>query len=187
MEQIRAYFNNFLPLTDNEWNDLAPCFQKEEFKKKDFLIREGENCEFIAFIAEGIYRFYYVQEGEEKVTAFFFPGDFVTNYRSFLTGKPSEHYIESLKPAVIYKIKKTDLNLLYEKHKNMERLGRFIAENLFLAVTKRLDSFLHGTPESRYKELLDRNSKLLQEVPQYMLASYLGIKPETLSRIRARK
>jgi len=69
----------------------------------------------------------------------------------------------------------------------MERLGRFVAENLFLAVTKRLDSFLHGTPESRYQELLDRNSKLIQEVPQYMLASYLGIQPETLSRIRARK
>jgi CRP/FNR family transcriptional regulator, anaerobic regulatory protein len=187
MEQIRAYFNKFLPLTDIEWGDFAACFKKETFSKKEFLLREGETCDFIAFIAEGLYRFYYVQEGEEKVTAFFFSGDFVTNYRSFLTGKPSEHYIETLKPSTVYKLHKKDLLMLYDKHKSIERLGRFIAENLYLTVTARLDSFLHGNPENRYQELLNRNSKLLQEVPQYMLASYLGIKPETLSRIRARK
>jgi CRP-like cAMP-binding protein len=187
MEQIRAYFNNFLPLSDNEWEDFSSCFKKETYAKKEYLVRAGESCDFIAFIAEGVYRFYYLQEGEEKVTAFFFPGDFVTNYRSFLTGKPSEHFIETLKPSVIYKIHKQDLNLLYDRHKNIERLGRYIAENLYLTVAKRLDSFLHDNPENRYQELLNRNSKLLQEVPQYMLASCLGIKPETLSRIRARK
>jgi CRP-like cAMP-binding protein len=187
MDQIRTYFNRFLPLTDEEWADFAACLKKETHEKKSFLLQQGDVCDYIAFIGEGIYRFFYVREGEEKITAFFFPGDFVTNYRSFLTGKPSEHFIEALKPTIIYKVSKADLLLLYDKYKNMERLGRFIAENLYLIVTKRLDSFLHDNPENRYQELLDRNSKLLQEVPQYMIASYLGVKPETLSRIRARK
>lgn len=187
MDQIRAYFDNFLRLTDEEWADFAACLKKESHEKKTFLLRQGEVCDYIAFIGTGIYRFFYVREGEEKITAFFFPGDFVTNYRSFLTGKPSEHFIESLKPTLVYKVNKADLLALYDKHKNMERLGRLIAENLYLTVTRRLDSFLHDNPENRYQELIHRNSKLLQEVPQYMLASYLGVKPETLSRIRTRK
>ena len=187
MNQIRAYFDNFLQLSDEEWNDFASFLKEEKYGKKEFLIRQGDTCDFIAFIGEGICRFYYVLDGEEKITAFFSTGDFVTNYRSFLTGSPSEHFIESLKPSVIYKMHRKDLNSLYDKYKNIERLGRFIAENLFLTITKRLDSFLHDNPEERYQELQKRNSKLLQEVPQYMLASYLGVKPETLSRIRKRK
>jgi CRP/FNR family transcriptional regulator, anaerobic regulatory protein len=187
MHLIRTYFNKFSPITDHEWADFETCITKESFPKKKQLLARGETCDFIAFIGEGMFRLYYDQEGEEKVKAFFFPGDFVTNYRSFLTGKPSDHFIGSMKDSIIYKIHKKDLDGLYNKHKSIERLGRLIAENLYLAVTTRLDSFLYSTPEERYQDLLNRNSKLIQEVPQYMLASYLGVKPETLSRIRARK
>lgn len=186
MHPIRTYFNRFLPLSDHEWADFEVCLKKESYPKKKLLLKEGQSCDFIAFIAEGAFRFYLVQDGEERVTAFFFSGDFVTNYRSFLTGQASEHYIESMKKAVVYKIHKKDLHALYDKYKNMERLGRLIAENLYLSVARRLDSFQQDSPETRYQELLKRNSRLLQEVPQYMLASYLGVKPETLSRIRAR-
>lgn len=186
MEQIRAYFNHFISLTDDEWADFAACIHREAHGKKKFILEEGQKCDYIAFIGEGIYRFYHIREGVEEVTAFFFPGDFVTNYRSFLTGQPSEHFVESMDESIIYKIYRKDLNELYDRHKNIERLGRLIAENLYLSVTKRLDSFLHASPEQRYRELQSRNSRLLQEVPQYMVASYLGVKPETLSRIRAR-
>ncbi|HAD14631.1 MAG TPA: Crp/Fnr family transcriptional regulator [Saprospirales bacterium] len=151
------------------------------------ILRQGEHCNFIAFIHEGSFRFYYDKDGEEKIIAFNFEGDFITNYRSFLTGKPSDHFIEAMQDAVIYKINLQELNSLYDKHKNIERLGRLIAENLYLMVASRLDSFMFQTPEERYKALIERNSRLLQEVPQYMVASYLGVKPETLSRIRARK
>jgi hypothetical protein len=76
---------------------------------------------------------------------------------------------------------------LYDKHQTIERLGRLIAENLFLVVANRLDFFMFKTQAERYEDLVKRNSKLLSEIPQYMIASYLGMKPETLSRIRARK
>jgi CRP/FNR family transcriptional regulator, anaerobic regulatory protein len=187
MNEIRQYFNRFLSLTDQEWADFEKCLNKETLPKKSAILEKGKICDFIAFIEAGSFRFYYEKEGEEKITAFFFKGDFVTNYRSFLTRQPSEHSIESMQDAVIYKIHRKDLQALYDKHKNVERLGRLIAENLYLIVAKRLDSFLYATPEERYHELLHRNSKLLQEVPQYMIASYLGVKPETLSRIRSRK
>ncbi|MCA6364154.1 MAG: Crp/Fnr family transcriptional regulator [Bacteroidetes bacterium] len=187
MEQIRTYFSRFIELNEEEWQAFSAVIVKETCRKKQFLLEEGQHCDFIAFIGEGMFRFYYMQEGEEKVTAFFFPGDFVSNYRSFLTHQPSDHYIESMSDSVVYKIHRSDLHALYARYKSIERLGRLIAENLYLLVAKRLDSFLYSTPEDRYKELLTRNSRLLQDVPQYMLASYLGVKPETLSRIRARQ
>lgn len=187
MEALRIYFNKFHKLNNSEWKDFESCLTKVNIANKEQILRPGEHCNFIAFIHEGSFRFYYDKEGEEKITAFNFQGDFVSNYRSFLTGKPSDHYIEAMQDAVIYKINLQELNSLYDKHKNIERLGRLIAENLYLMVASRLDSFMFQSPEERYKALIERNSRLLQEVPQYMIASYLGVKPETLSRIRRRK
>lgn len=184
---MRIYFNKFHKLNNSEWKDFESCLTKVNIANKEQILRPGEHCNFIAFIHEGSFRFYYDKEGEEKITAFNFQGDFVSNYRSFLTGKPSDHYIEAMQDAVIYKINLQELNSLYDKHKNIERLGRLIAENLYLMVASRLDSFMFQSPEERYKALIERNSRLLQEVPQYMIASYLGVKPETLSRIRRRK
>jgi CRP-like cAMP-binding protein len=187
METLRIYFNKFLKLNDSEWKDFEGCLTKVNITNKEQILRQGEHCNFIAFIHEGSFRFYYDKDGIEKITAFNFKGDFVSNYRSFLTGKPSDHYIEAMQDSVIYKINLQELNSLYDKHKNIERLGRLIAENLYLMVASRLDSFMFHTPEERYRALIVRNSRLLNEVPQYMIASYLGVKPETLSRIRARK
>ena len=187
METLRAHFDKFIKLSDNEWLDFQRCLTKEVVHKKDCLLKENETCDFVGFVHEGMFRFYTLQDGHEKVTAFFFSGDFVTNYRSFLTGKPSEHYIEALDDAIVYRIKLGHLKELYDAHHNIERLGRLIAENLYLAVANRLDSFMFNSPAERYNELVKRNSILLSKIPQYMIASYLGIKPETLSRIRAKK
>ena len=187
METIRKYFNHFVTLSDAEWTDLENCLSKERISKKQLILKEGEFCDFIAFIHEGSFRFYHDLEGEEKITAFFFQGDFVSNYRSFLTGMPSKHHIEAMDEALIYKINLKALQSLYDKYKNIERLGRLIAENLYLTVANRVDSFMFKTPAERYQELVARNSRLIHEIPQYMIASHLGITPETLSRIRARK
>jgi CRP-like cAMP-binding protein len=187
LETLRLYFNKFIKLNDSEWADFEKCIVKATIAKNEQILKPGEHCNFIAFIHEGSFRFYYDKDGIEKIIAFNFKGDFVSNYRSFLTGKPSDHYIEAMQDSVIYKINLQELNSLYDKHKNIERLGRLIAENLYLMVASRLDSFMFHTPEERYKALIERNSRLLNEVPQYMIASYLGVKPETLSRIRTRK
>ena len=187
METLRLYFNKFIKLNDSEWAEFENCIVKATIAKNEQILKPAEHCNFIAFIQEGSFRFYYDKEGEVKITAFFFQGDFVSNYKSFLTGKPLDHFIEAMQDAAIYKINLQELKSLYDKHKNIERLGRLIAENLYLMVASRLDSFMFQTPEERYKSLIERNSRLLQDVPQYMIASYLAVKPETLSRIRGRK
>lgn len=188
MEAIRQYFNQFVKLKDAEWQAFAACLQKRSLAKKEKLLVLGQVCHEVCFVESGSFRFYHEREdGSEWVTAFFFAGDFVTNYRSVITHQPSSHHIEAMQDAVIYSIQKADLFRLYSQFHALEQLGRRIAEGLYLLVAHRLDSFLYESPEERYEALLRRNSRLLNEVPQYMIASYLGVKPETLSRIRARR
>lgn len=187
MEGLRKYFEKLITLTDEEWNAFARKLQRKQLMARTPLLHQGEVCTYVAFVEKGAFRFFYNRDGEERVTAFFFAGDAVSNYRSFLTGMPSDHIIETLQESVFWMIQKKDLYELFDDYPKLDRLGRFIAENLYLTVARRLDSFLFDTPEKRYDDLLKRNSRLLQDVPQFMLASYLGIKPESLSRIRKRK
>lgn len=187
MERIRTYFERFAKLSDAEWTDFTSCLKMKSVEQRTFILQEGEVCHELAFVDHGLFRMYRVEDGSEMITAFSFPGEFVSNYRSFLTGLPSRHFIESLQPSGIYSIDKESLVALYDKHKALERLGRLIAENLYLGVASRLDSFHFDSPKQRYEDLVRRNSRLLEAIPQYMIASYLGIKPETLSRIRARR
>lgn len=187
MEGLRKYFEKFIPLTDEEWRAFSGKLQRRQLPARTYLLQQDEVCTFVAFVEQGAFRFFYNRDGEERITAFFFGGDAVSNYRSFLTGMPSDHMIETLQDSVFWMIQKKDLYDLFDAHPTLDRLGRYIAENLYLTVARRLDSFLFDSPEQRYDDLLRRNSRLLHDVPQFMLASYLGIKPESLSRIRKRK
>lgn len=187
MVSPREYFERFVKLNEEEWLALNNCLHREMMPKRTLVLRESEVCDFVAVIVQGTCRFYYVKEGVEKVTAFFFGGEFFSNYRSFLTAQPSEHNIETLEETTVIKLYKADLHRLFDQFKIFERMGRLVAEQVYLNVTKRLDSFMFETPEERYADLLRRNSPILQEIPQYMIASYLGIQPESLSRIRKRK
>ena len=186
MEDIRAYLTQFVAMNEEEWSALSYCFRKQILSKKSYLLREGEICDFVAFIHDGAFRYYHVKEGVEKVTGFFFPQNTVSDYSSFLSQTPSRHFIEAIADSTVYKLYKRDLLELYDRFPTIERIGRLVAEGLFLSVDKRLNSFLFMSPEERYHELVSRNPQLVQQVPQYMIASYLGVEPETLSRIRRR-
>lgn len=186
MEKLRAYFDQLYPLSDEEWIAFATKLVPKEVKKKEWILLEGESCNYIAFIEQGVFRFYHTKDGQEIVTAFFFVGDFLSNYRSFLSNQASKHSIQALKKSKIWMMQQQDLYQLYEQYPMIDRLGRLVAEQLYLTVARRLDIFMYETPEERYLDLIRRGSKLLHEVPQYMLASYLGVSPETLSRIRKR-
>ncbi len=186
MQEVRTFVEKFVKTSDEEWAAFRNKLQFKEFDKDELFLKEGEVCKHALFITEGAFRFYKIVDGNELVTAFFFTGDYLSDYQSFLTQSPSNYYVQALRSSKVYLISKKDLTELYNNYPNFEKLGRLFAERLFLTMNRRLDTFLYETPEGRYAELVNRNSKLLQEVPQYMIASYLGVKPETLSRIRKR-
>lgn len=187
MQEARTLIETFVKTSDEEWIAFESKLQLKEFDKDALYLKEGEICKDALFITEGAFRFYKIVDGNELDTAFFFAGDLLSDYQSFLTDSPSQYYIQALKKSKVYSISKNDLNELYDNYPTFERFRVLFAEKLILTLNKRLDSFLYETPESRYTELVNRSSKLLQEIPQYMVASYLGVKPETLSRIRKRK
>ncbi|MBP2833748.1 Crp/Fnr family transcriptional regulator [Aquimarina sp. U1-2] len=185
-DKIRKSFDQIFMLSDEEWFQMQQCFELFKFKKGDILLDTNAICNFIGFVDIGIIRFFEIKDGNEKVTAFWFPDDFLSNYRSFLSGTKSTHYIEALSDGSYWRLSKEDLWRLFDDYPKIDRLGRKMAEYLYLIVAERLDNLLKQSPEERYKSLINNNSRLLQQVPQYMIASYLGVSAETLSRIRKR-
>lgn len=186
MDQIRAYFENLAPLSEDEWGIMRKGFLQVKCSKGELILSQGDECDFVAFVEKGIFRYYHVKDGKEKVNDFWFTGEFFSDYRSYLTHSPSYNYIESMREGVIWKLKRSYLLEVYEKYPSLNVLGRKITEQIFLIVASRLDEIHHNTPKEHYLNILKRHPKFVQEIPQYMLASYLGISPESLSRLRKR-
>lgn len=186
LEEIKKHIQKIVPLNEEEWAILKNGLQKIAYSKGDSILSEGDYCDFICVVETGLFRFYSIKEGNEKITEFWFPFDFMSDYRSFLSNTPSTYNIEAMQSGTIWKIKRDYLNKLYKDSVNFNKLGRIVAEQIFLMKALRLDSFLTDSPKERYLKLLSKDPNILQAVPQYMIASYLGITPESLSRIRKR-
>lgn len=154
--------------------------------KKEFFVRQGETCRHIAFINEGLLRLFYSIEGEEHIRQFHFERSFCSEFQSFLTEKPALMSLQALEDTHLLLISHADLHHLFSLSREFEKLGRVLAEQAFIFVSQRFASILLESPEERYQHLMAERPKVLQRVPQYMIASYLGITPEALSRIRKR-
>lgn len=123
-------------------------------------------------------------DGVETTTYFSFEDDWISDYSSFLTKTPAAATIEAMDDAVIWSISYTGMQYLYEHHPLWERFGRLMAEYLVTCLDKRMNSLLLSTPEERYLKVLHDNAVYFERVPQHYMASYLGVAPESLSRIR---
>lgn len=186
MEYLKKHINNIVSLNEEEWDVLKNGIQEISCEKGDLILSEGDECDFVGIIKTGLFRFYTTTKGNEKTTEFWFPMDYFSDYRSYLTNSPTSFNIEAMRPGTIWKLKRTYMYKLYEESVNFNKLGRIVAEQLFLKKALRLDGFLKDSPKERYLQLLIKDPNILQAVPQYMIASYLGITPESLSRIRKR-
>lgn len=153
---------------------------------KSHLFWAGNQMRHLWFVESGLVRAYRILEGEDY-TFFFFPkGQFAVDFESYLTGQVSPLFLETLFPTEVWEFAKVDLYTLYQQHPAMERLGRLMAERAYLSATQRLKQHQTASLESRYKALIDQAPELFQQVPQYHIASYLGVKPQSLSRLKAR-
>lgn len=160
---------------------------KTTFKtiKKNTIITCYNQVEHYAyFLIDGIARITMVKDGEEKILEFFFPNSFFSSYTSFLTKQPSDVEVQAMTDCEVEVIRDEDIQKAYENSLLANKLGRKAAEYYYIMKTKREKDFLVKSATERYSELLARRSELVQQIPVNMIAKYLGIKPESLSRIR---
>jgi CRP-like cAMP-binding protein len=185
-EQILNRLAQFITLDETEQAVFVSKLVVKRYKRKELILREGQVCKHAYFINEGCLRYFYTVKGQENTAQFFFENGWYTDYHSFLTGKPSKQNIEALEPTEVVLLAATDLQQLYSDIPKFERFGRLIAENAFLGLRQRSELLENQSAEERYLSLMQERPKVFERIPQHYIASYLGIKPPSLSRIRKR-
>ncbi|NVO31681.1 Crp/Fnr family transcriptional regulator [Hymenobacter lapidiphilus] len=188
MHPLRAYIHRFVPLTDAEWAPLAAALRPRQLRRKELFVRQGAPSAELALVLVGSCRLFYTRpSGEERTTYFFFENHLLGDYHSCLTGQPSAFGIEALGPTELLIFPYAVLRGLYDEFPVYERFGRRLAEYHLLGTDARLAELLLLSPEQRYQALLaSHKTKILERIPQHYIASYLGVTPVSLSRIRAR-
>ncbi len=184
-DHIRKYYEALAPgLTDADWAAISARFEIIHLKKGDYLVRAGQVCNHVAFVNNGFIRIYLIKDGKESINGFITNNQYISEYTSFLTRQPAIYTIDALEDSELILLHYNDMQELYEQHPVFERVGRKVAEFLFIEFDTHAYIADTLTPEQRYQRLIDKESALLDRVPQYMIASYLGITPEHLSRLR---
>jgi CRP-like cAMP-binding protein len=182
--KIEAFVRQLVEPNADEWEAFASIIQVKKLDKKDLLLEEGQTCKFIAFINAGVMREYSFQNGKETTVDFVTEGQFITDYQSFIQETPSMQYLEALTDVELLVLKKEGINDLFDKFKVWERFGRLIIERVFCGVEAKRKKIISTSHEEQYHNFALAYPKIVQQVPQYYIASYLGISPEHLSRIR---
>lgn len=177
---------NLITLNPKEVGIVSSLFKGRTYKRGDFFLAEGKICKHVGFVEKGLMRYYINHDGEEKTYAFSQENDYVCNYESFLPQRPSTKIIQALEDCDVSVISHADLQVLYANVREGERFGRLAIEAVFLQILRDVTSFYTETPERRYERFIKNHSDLQQRISQYHIASYVGVKPQSLSRIRKR-
>lgn len=184
--QIISYFDGYLPLDAPEQEALLSCVVERKVKRRQFILQENDVCRHFTFVAEGCFKMYGVdKKGTEHNLQFAAENDWIADIGSLHKEKPSKLYIEALEPSVIFQISKTDLWHLYNNYPKFDRNFRVIIENKFIELQNRMLQNISSTADERYETFLEQYAHLSNRLPNTQIASYIGITPEFLSKVRA--
>ncbi|PKD17034.1 CarD family transcriptional regulator [Salegentibacter salinarum] len=186
MNKIREYFENIVEINDSDWRLFSSKLERSDYPKKAILLEVGQTERHLSFIAKGSIRFYIPKLENDSTFGFCFENQFVSAYDSFLTQKPCAYQLQTLTETTLWRISHKDIQEIYAKSDIGNTIGRLTAENLFLIKSEREQSLLNETAEERYLALIKKRPNLIREIPLKYLASYIGITPQALSRIRTR-
>ncbi len=172
-------------LNKDEITTLCSVLSLLSLKRDEYLLAEGQVCDFIGFVNAGVLIYFKTKEnGDEVTTDFAFEGDWVNVNLSRLASVPSTLSIRAIEECEVVMLKQKDLNDLYQRIPKLERLGRILTEQAYINIVDQTVELQIHSAKERYENLLKRHPKLLQKVPLYHIANYLGIAPKSLSRIR---
>ncbi|HSV10274.1 MAG TPA: Crp/Fnr family transcriptional regulator [Hanamia sp.] len=174
-----------ISVSNEEFDFCKTLFIPKKLRKRQYLLQEGDICRYTAFVEKGMLRTFTVDEkGNEPILQFSMEGWWIADLYSFLTEEPSPYNIEALEDCELLLINKENWEILLAKVPAFERYFRILIQNNLIATQRRLMSSLSESAEEKYTKLIHNFPGCIQRVPQHMIASYLGITPETLSRIR---
>lgn len=184
-EQLYKSIHEHVTLSDEEWQQCKNSFRPKRMLKRQFLLQEGDTCRQLTFVEKGaLYSYSIDSTGNKHVVRFAFEGWWVADLHSYFTDTRAMLNIEVLKDSELLIIDKTNHEKLLLEIPAYERYHRIILQNAYVALHERIENALGLTAEEKYERLIDRKPAFLNHVPQHLVASYLGISPETLSRVR---
>lgn len=179
------FISKYVSLTEDEKNFITSLDIFKTIKKDTTLLKEGQKSSEGYFVLKGCIRIYYIINGEEKTTAFYTEMEGLTPH-CVISKTPSEYYISCVEDTIII-VTNPDMEAeSFDRFPKFETLCRILSEELVAKQQIDFDEFKTSSPEKRYLNLMQKRPDLIQRVPQHQLASYLGIKPQSLSRLRAR-
>lgn len=180
-------FNKKVMLTPDEQDIIRPYLTLKKLRKKQYLLQEGDVCKFIAFVEKGALRQYSLDEnGNERIIQFALEGWTSSDLYSFLTGETASYHIDALEDSELVLISKSAHEELLLRVPKYETYTRLKITGAYIAMQKRLTAIISSSLEEQYASFITLYPNIVQRVPQHMIASYMGLQPETLSRIRRR-
>jgi len=185
-EEILRYISQFTALSDAESKGIIESLRIQTFQKGTLLLREGQVSSLCYFVLKGCIRQYYLVDGEEKTTNFYTEGQPVTPYEGTFSRKPAKFYLSCVEDCALSVGTPEDEARLFEQFPQFKNVVRVAVEEELGKSQQLASSYVLNNPTERYRNLLKTRPDLLDRVPQYQLASFLGITPESLSRIRRR-
>ena len=181
--ELKIFFSDYVQLPDAELEDIVSKFKKKKVKKNELLLVAGEVCKDLIFVQSGCLRLYYLQEDVEVSVWFALRHSSAIEIYSFISETPTNNYLQAIEESEILYLPKSALNKLYETHPKMQEMMRKFWEDVILHLLERFTALQRDSAEQRYLDLLNK-PELLQTIPQKYLASFIGVTPTSLSRIK---
>ena len=177
-----------VPLTEPEVELICDAFKPRHLKKKEHLLQKGDPSNHMRFVSEGCMKVYSVdKDGQDHILQFGISGWWINDLYAFLTKTPATFFIQAITDSTMYQVHRDRLNELYDEVPMMDRFFRIKTQNGYVALQERTILSMSETAEQRYSRFINRYRDMEQQIPQYMIASYLGITPEHLSAIRKKR
>ncbi|WP_435624855.1 Crp/Fnr family transcriptional regulator [Flagellimonas sp.] len=190
MEQYQTILGNierYVQLSDDEKHKLTSIIRTTRVKKRQFIVQPGFVCQYRNYIVKGAFRVYYINnEGKEHTVSIGVEDWFVSDFYSYINQAPATFYVQALEDSVIFQMHYDDIEPMCEEIHALCQYFRLTTEKAFAYSRRRVISNNSKGAEERYQEYLEKYPNIANRVPQYVLASYLGISAEFLSKIRAR-
>jgi CRP-like cAMP-binding protein len=184
---LKHYFNSLSPLTVDEWKFIDSRFKVITCKKGDFILTPNKTCTNVYFNPTGIFRLFAIdRKGNERNYLFRMEGSFVADYDSFLHQQKSRYFIECIKETQLIALDYQSALIIYDKIPAFQKIGRLVAEQLYVLAKERVEDFMFLSAEERYLKLMAQHPEVFEKIPLGYIAEYLNIRPQSLSRIRKR-